>query len=162
MTRAKLNKVLVISPEKCIGCRSCELVCSFNRDKEFNPKNSAVSVLFYESAAIQVPVMCMQCDDPSCMEVCPVSAISKTEEGSVTIDSDKCIGCKMCISACPLGNISYNSKTKKIVKCDLCGGDPMCVKVCPFGAIEYRELDDSLDKKKKIAEKFKELLGEEV
>lgn len=162
MTRKNLSKILMISPEKCLGCRSCELACSFNRTKDFNPRQAAVSVITYEEAGISVPVMCMQCEDPACMKVCPVGAISRDENGAVVSDPKKCIVCKMCISACPLGNISFNPVTRKIVKCNLCGGDPQCAKFCPYGAIEYKEgTEANLGRKKVIADKFKELFGGE-
>lgn len=160
MSRGKLSKVLMISPDKCISCRTCEIICSFTKDKEFNPKNSAVSVLTYEEALISVPIMCMHCEDAACEKVCPVGAIVRVDN-AVVINHEKCIGCKMCISACPLGNITFNSKQKKIVKCDLCGGDPQCAKFCPSGAIEYKEATpNNLNRKKIIAEKFKELFEE--
>lgn len=150
----------MISPDKCISCRTCEIICSFTKDKEFNPKNSAVSVLNYEEALISVPIMCMHCEDAACAKVCPVGAIKRVDN-AVVVDHEKCIGCKMCISACPLGNIIFNSKQKKIVKCDLCGGDPQCAKFCPSGAIEYKEATpNNLNRKKIIAEKFKELFEE--
>lgn len=151
----------MISPEKCIGCRTCELICSFDKNNEFNPKHAAVSVIAYDEAAVAVPMMCMQCEDPSCMKVCPVSAIDRVETGAVVIDDKKCIGCKMCLSACPIGNISYNAKEKKLVKCNLCEGDPNCAKFCLSGAIQFKEgTSTNLRKKKIIAKKFKELFGE--
>lgn len=151
----------MISPEKCIGCRTCELICSFEKNNDFNPRNSAVSVITYDEAALSVPMMCMHCEEPSCMKVCPVSAIAKSDGGAVLIDSKKCIGCKMCISACPVGNISFNAKEKKLIKCDLCEGDPMCAKLCSSGAIQFVESTSAnLGRKKKIAERFKELFGE--
>ena len=75
-----------------------------------------------------IPVMCMQCESPSCMEVCPVGAISRNELGATIINQEKCIGCKMCMNACPLGNIGFNPETKQVHKCDLCGGEPKCAK----------------------------------
>ncbi len=151
----------MISPEKCIGCRTCELICSFGKYEEFNPKKAAVSVFAYEEAALSVPLMCMQCEDPSCMKVCSTAAIHKTGDGRVLIDGNKCIGCKMCISACPVGNISYNTVQKEIVKCDLCGGEPKCAEFCPSGAIAFVEATSAnVGKKKKLAGKFKELFEE--
>lgn len=151
----------MVYPEKCINCRSCELACSFNKIGEFNPRESAVSVLLYEEAAIAVPVMCMQCEDAACMKVCPVGAMKRDENGAVVPDPQKCIACKMCVSACPLGNISFSSARKKIIKCNLCGGDPQCAKVCPSGAIEYIEGNTAnISKKKIVASKFKDLFTE--
>lgn len=137
------------------------MVCSFIKTGEFNPREAAVSVLHYEAAEISVPVMCMQCEDPACMKVCPAGAISRDENGAVVSDPNKCIVCKMCVSACPLGNISYSPVRKAIVKCNLCGGSPYCAKICPTGAIQYKEADtSSISKKKVVAEKFKELFEE--
>lgn len=155
-----MGKILVITPEKCTGCRTCELICSFTKTQEFNPKTSRVSVFSYDEAAISVPMMCMQCEEPSCRAVCPVSAISKTEQG-VLIDDKKCIGCKMCVSACPLGNITFSAVERKIVKCNLCDGNPQCAEFCPSGAIRFVETTPgNLNRKKAIAGKFKELFGE--
>jgi anaerobic carbon-monoxide dehydrogenase iron sulfur subunit len=161
MTRKNVSKILMISPEKCLGCRSCELACSFNKTNEFNPKHSAVSVITYDEAAISVPVMCMQCEDAACIKVCPVGATKRDENGAVVVDEKICIGCKICVSVCPLGNMSFNSIEKKVIKCNLCGGSPKCEQICPSGAIQYKEgTEANLSKKKIIAEKFKQIFGE--
>ncbi|TYP47449.1 4Fe-4S dicluster domain-containing protein [Thermosediminibacter litoriperuensis] len=151
----------MLSPEKCIGCRTCEVVCSFGKIRAFNPKISRVSVFSFDEAAVSVPMMCMQCEEPLCMKVCPTSAITRTGDGVVAVDRDECIGCKLCISACPLGNITYSSVEGGIAKCDLCGGEPKCAEFCPSGAIEFKEPSPNvIAKKKAIASKFKELFGE--
>lgn len=156
-----MEKTIVLQPEKCLGCRTCELICSFSRAKEFNPQKSAVSDISYDTAMLCVPIMCTQCEDAACAAICPVKAIARDEWGAMKIDEKKCIGCKMCISACPLGNMALDSG--KVFKCTLCGGDPQCAKYCPSGAIEYKSASpSSLVKKKAIAEKFKEAFGEEA
>ncbi|WP_326909936.1 4Fe-4S dicluster domain-containing protein [Sedimentibacter sp. MB31-C6] len=156
-----MSKGIVISPDKCTGCRTCELVCSFTKNDTFNPKDSAISVQFFDEVGIQVPMTCLQCDEPHCMTVCTVNALTKDEEtGIVHYDSEKCIGCKLCVSACPFGNMTYSSRLKKVVKCDLCDGYPQCVKLCPSGALEYKELDSNLQKRKDIASQFVEVFGE--
>jgi Fe-S-cluster-containing dehydrogenase component len=95
------------------------------------------------------------------MKVCVVDAITKDENGTVLINSNKCIGCKLCISACPFGNMSFNSEKKSLVKCDLCDGNPSCAAFCPSGAIEFREANPyELNKKRLVADKFKDLLAE--
>jgi Fe-S-cluster-containing hydrogenase component 2 len=157
-----MSKQLIIKPEKCLGCRTCELVCSFEHNGEFNTKLSSVTVMEYEAASIAVPVMCLQCDEAACMKVCPVGAITQDEFGAFTMNRDKCIVCKMCMNACPLGNIGFSSRTKRVFKCDLCGGDPQCARYCPSGAIMYVEPDEMQDRKRAIADKFKDVFGEEV
>lgn len=156
-----MSKQLMIKPEKCLGCRTCELVCSFGHYGEFNPTLANVSVMDYEAAAISIPVMCMQCEEAPCMKVCPVGAISRNEKGAVVMDGNKCIVCKMCMNACPLGNISFSPLVKKVFKCDLCDGDPKCAKFCPSGAIVYADPQDGVGRKQAVAEQFKEVFGEE-
>lgn len=157
-----MSKLLVVNPERCSGCRTCELVCSFERTGTFNPRLSAVTVAQYEDVLTSVPIMCMQCDEASCLKVCPVGAISIDENGAVVNNSDKCIVCKMCVSACPLGNISYSPSARKVFKCDLCGGDPKCVKFCAPGAICYVDPAESPDRKKAVAERLKDVFGKEA
>ena len=147
-----MGKQLLIKPEKCLGCRTCELVCSFGHNGAFNPRFANVSVMAYEEAAISVPMMCMQCEEPCCMEVCPVGAIFRDEKDAVIINPDKCIGCKMCMNACPLGNIGFNTERRQVHKCDLCGGDPKCAKFCPTGAISYEDPEEGIDRKRAIAD----------
>jgi len=155
-------KQLVIKPEKCIGCRSCELACSFGHFGEFNPKLSNIHVFEYEKAAVAIPVMCLQCEEPACQKVCPVGAISRDESGAFVMNYDKCIGCKMCMNACPLGNISFHPLVRKVFKCDLCGGDPKCAKYCPGGAIAFVETDAIQDKRALVGSRYKDLIGEEA
>ena len=121
-------KQLVVKPEKCIGCRTCELVCSFGHYEQFSPRLANITVLEYEAA--------------TCMKVCPVKAITRDENGACVINYDKCIGCKMCKSACPLGNMSYSTRLRRVFKCDLCGGDPKCVRFCPGGALLFADPDE--------------------
>ena len=155
-----MAKQLVVDPKKCVACRTCELVCSFKHNEEFNPRLSNVSVFHYEEAAITVPIMCMQCDEASCAAICPTGALKRNAEGVVTHDANKCIVCKMCVSACPLGNISYSVAKKKIFKCDLCDGETWCAVHCPTGAISVVDPDEVPDKKKLAADKLKAAVEE--
>ena len=50
-----------------------------------------------------LPVLCMQCEEPSCMEVCPTGATQKLDNGIVIVEKEKCMGCKYCVMACPYG-----------------------------------------------------------
>ena len=155
-------KQLMMKPEKCTGCRTCEVICSYNRHGAFNPRQSAVTVMTYDEAAISVPVMCLQCEEACCVQVCPVHAMQRLENGTVKVDTGKCIVCKLCVNACPLGNVEFNPASRKIVKCELCDGDPGCAKYCPSGAIVFAEPADGLGRKKSIAKALKGIYGEEA
>jgi len=157
-----MSKILMVNPEKCASCRTCELMCSFEHTKTFSPSLSAVTVIDYESAMTSVPVMCMQCDEACCLAVCPVKAITREECGTVVVNPEKCIVCKMCVSACPLGSMRYSPGSKKVFKCDLCGGEPKCVQFCSAGAISFVDATEIPDRKKAVAERFKEVFGEEA
>ena len=154
-----MAKQLMIKPEKCIGCRTCELICSWKRGKSFNPRNSAVSVVDYEEEVISVPMMCLQCEEACCIKVCPVGSLYKDENGTVKNDTAKCIGCKLCVSACPMGNISYSQASKQIIKCELCDGDPGCVKHCPPACLVYTDEDDGVGRKRAISLTLKKVYG---
>lgn len=87
-----------------------------------------------------VPKLCNHCNNPPCVQVCPVGATFSTEDGVVLVDKDYCIGCRYCIQACPYGARYLNPETKTADKCTFCyhrlakGLLPACVEVCPTGA----------------------------
>lgn len=155
-----MARQLVVDPKKCVGCRTCELVCSFKHNEEFNPRLSNVSVFHYEEAAITVPIMCLQCDEASCAAVCPTGALRRNTDGVIAHDASKCIVCKMCVNACPLGNVSYSPAKQKIFKCDLCDGETWCAKYCPTGAISVVDPNEVPDKKQQAADKLKAAVEE--
>jgi len=150
-----LTKSILINYEKCVGCRTCEMVCSLGHENEISPFRSRIRVIKWEETAHAVPVNCRQCEDAPCQQVCPVKAIYRDEElACQVVDYDKCIGCRSCVLVCPFGAMAFNAKTKKVVKCDLCEGDPLCVKFCAYGTLAYVEADEiNLDKMSSAAEK---------
>ena len=86
---------------------------------------------------------CLHCVDPSCVSVCPVSAMAKDPvTGVVTYDEKACLGCRYCSYGCPFGvpQFDLNGPFGQINKCEMCshlqaqGGIPACCDVCPTGA----------------------------
>lgn len=152
-------KSLSVHMDKCTGCRSCELACSFKNHLEFNPAKSNIHVTIYTSDAAYVPLACLQCDDPFCRDVCPTGAIASSEaEGAyvVRVDRNRCVGCKMCTVACPFGAIAYRDEGY-VEKCELCDGEPECVRFCPTEALLFQDSgEDALQKKRAYAQKVRE------
>lgn len=130
-------KVLQVKADKCIGCRTCEVACSYAHHGKNNPFIANVKVVPAEKEGTMKPTICRQCPNAKCMEACSVGAISRNAENTVLVDKDKCVGCGACVKACPFSAIHIDFELKKAHKCDLCGGDPMCVKLCPTGALVY-------------------------
>lgn len=93
-----------------------------------------------------VPKLCNQCENPPCVQVCPVGATFATEDGVVLVDKDYCIGCRYCIQACPYGARFLNPHTRTAEKCTFCyhrvvkGLPPACVEVCPTGARVFGDM----------------------
>jgi carbon-monoxide dehydrogenase iron sulfur subunit len=138
-----MPKQLRIFPEKCIGCKSCEVACSFANEGAMNPSKSRISMIAFIAARYKLPYnavfTCRQCADAPCLGSCPVDAISRSKDKMkvVLVDREACIGCGECVGTCPFGAMLFNRKTKEPFKCELCGGKPACVSICPTEAIVF-------------------------
>lgn len=148
-------KDLVLQHKNCIGCKICELVCSFSHFKKFKKSLSGIKIIKYDELSRDIPTVCQQCDDAPCQKVCKVGALCRNlQTNAIIIDYETCIGCKLCIYVCPYGSIGFDDDLQKPVKCDLCNGDPECVKFCPSEALVYKEIEESISKKRKeVADK---------
>lgn len=148
-----MDKTLVVDYEKCTGCRNCEMACSLFHVQECNPIKSAVQIVKWEVEGLDVPVICQQCEEPACANICPVRAIScDPATGAMIVDYDLCMGCRMCMVACPFGAITFDMDRRQVIKCDLCGGDePWCVRFCETGALTYRLPPVASMDKKRVA-----------
>jgi electron transport protein HydN len=161
-----MNRFVFADASKCIGCRTCELACAIaHQEGESGTLNSTEQFMprlhLVKNAQVSVPVMCRQCNDAPCAQVCPNNAIVH-EDGYIKVIQARCIGCKTCVLACPYGAMSVVTKMMKetsghaaifrrevpksqAMKCDLCAhleDGPSCVRVCPTGAIQLIEPED--------------------
>lgn len=138
---------------KCIGCRTCETVCSAYNEKEMvngewvnglgNPYYSRIRVNRY-SPDVDVPNVCVNCFNPPCVRECtsptdPVTgnkALYRDEKTlAIKLNPDLCEPCDSCFDACKhiaSGILIPHSETSQPIRiCNLCDGDPQCVKYCP-------------------------------
>ncbi|MFH1122664.1 MAG: 4Fe-4S dicluster domain-containing protein [Pseudomonadota bacterium] len=153
-------KIIYVDPQRCTGCKVCEMVCSLHHENEVNPAKSRINVMTWEHEGIDIPIVCQQCEDPPCEEICPTNAIYRDREtGALLINEETCIGCRMCISACPFGAPAVRSDTGEVIKCDLCMGEPKCVEFCEPKALQYISASKSaMLKKRAAAQKLEDLI----
>ncbi len=165
---------MVIDLKRCIGCNSCTVACKQANGTppgDLRTKVLTMEVGRYPHTKLEfIPVLCNHCEEPECVRLCPVGASAKQENGIVTIDPDKCLGCGYCEMACPYGARTLIKKTTGyfgehglstyeqaryaehpegvVDKCDFCadrvarGELPVCVVTCGAGARIFGDLDD--------------------
>jgi Fe-S-cluster-containing dehydrogenase component len=86
-----------------------------------------------------VPIICMACEQAPCIKVCPMNARIRQKNGTVTTNTEVCIGCRACVYICPVGSPAVDPSTGQTMTCDMCAdesGEPWCVTACrPEGAL---------------------------
>jgi len=150
-----MNAGLLIDTTLCIGCEACSAACKEQNDLPLpiEPVTTAYTwTTVEEHDGVNVRRLCMHCLEPTCASVCPVGALTRSEDGPVVYDGERCIGCRYCIMACPFGVPKYqwDRVTPVVGKCILCAGrveegeQTACASVCPTGATLFGERDDLL------------------
>jgi molybdopterin-containing oxidoreductase family iron-sulfur binding subunit len=107
-TTRKFRYGMVIDTRRCVGCKACMVAC---KAENKTPPGVSYTVVVEEAVAnrfddkpIFMTKPCFHCENPPCVDVCPVSATFKrAQDGIVAIDYDRCIGCRYCITGCPYG-----------------------------------------------------------
>jgi len=181
--------VMVVDLAKCEGCGKCSVACS--KAHHIPSDRQWIPVLALRDAPTEAPYYfprpCFHCDNPPCTKVCPVGATYKTQDGTVLIDNDRCIGCRLCMAACPYGVRCFNwghpqnppeadvrgyspewgypRKVGTVEKCDFCpdmaaaGLLPHCSSGCPFGTIYFGdENEDAVTNSRGETLRFSKLL----
>ncbi|MDR3431659.1 MAG: electron transport protein HydN [Rouxiella aceris] len=152
-----MNKFIIADPKKCIGCRTCEIACVMAHAESqeiatFTAANFVPRLHVIRGMNLTTPVLCRQCEDAPCANVCPNGAISRLDD-RVQVLQERCIGCKTCVVACPYGAMEVvtkpvfrqngamlktTSEKAEAHKCDLCSereNGPACMEVCPTNAL---------------------------
>jgi len=155
---------------RCVGCKACMSACKrvngdygslayerggndedglWDAPQDLSGSSRTLIKLYKESPQrwSYVKYSCMHCQKPSCVSVCPVSAMTKDKiTGVVDYNKNTCIGCRYCQVACAFGipRFQWDKTVPQIVKCDLCkntnlkkNGISACAETCPTGAITF-------------------------
>jgi phenylacetyl-CoA:acceptor oxidoreductase subunit 1 len=106
---------MVVDLSSCVRCYACVAACRIEHFLPMGmswPKLVALDTGGNNPAVSTYSVRCNQCKDAPCVEVCPTGATTRREDGIVTVDQDKCVGCRYCVIACPYQNRTFLSRDK--------------------------------------------------
>ena len=154
---------LFFDASRCSGCMACVVACQDQNDLVTGDTVSFRQVDQHEEGSqseariVSHSGSCQHCVDGPCLLACPMQAIfRRSEDGTVLVDRDICVGCHSCELACPVGAPKF-PEDGKMAKCDLCyvrrdhGMKPACVRTCTTGALEYGPIGEISEKMRKRA-----------
>jgi formate dehydrogenase iron-sulfur subunit len=194
-------KTTLIDVTKCIGCKACQVACKNWNDLEGTSTELDAFLSLQNPASLNadtytlisshemtdeaapgglrhlfVMQRCLHCLAPACVSACPTTALHRLDDGPVSYDPAKCIGCRYCMWACPWGvpTAEWDALAPKIQKCTHCADRseqpvaasrneqpltdqevrdhgtmmpvPACVKACPADALHFGTRDEMLEK----------------
>src|SRR5512143_4111827 len=150
---------LLFDTTRCIGCGACSSACK-EQNKLPGPVEEVTTAYTWTTVqpreGVNVRKLCMHCEVPTCVSVCPVGALQKTAEGPVVYDAEKCMGCRYCMMACPFDVPKYqwDRPVPVVGKCVMCttrvkqGEATACATACPAEATVFGSRADLLKQAK--------------
>jgi molybdopterin-containing oxidoreductase family iron-sulfur binding subunit len=170
---------MLIDTTKCAdGCSDCVSACDKENGMDLLSKPEGASEELWEmqrprwirtvklknnltGRVTSLPMMCLHCEHPPCVDVCPTGASFRRADGIVLVDRHTCIGCRYCMMACPYNARSFihENVTHQLTSvprgkgcvesCTLCvqrrdhgGTTTACQDACTQGAIVFGDLKD--------------------
>ena len=198
------SRSTLVDIASCIGCRACQVACKQWNDTDGESTTLEDTLGFQNPAMLSAKTYtlitfhemvndkaaggvdyafamrrCLHCLEPACASACPTQALFRQDDGPVTYNVDRCIGCRYCVWACPWGvpTAEWDSLAPKIHKCTHCADRcdqplpgarnavaltdeentryrdsiqvPACVKACPADALKYGTRDEMLAEAKR-------------
>jgi len=110
---------MLIDSSKCAeGCDACVTACNRENGLDLQEKPPEADASKWDRQVAKwirvvkvqdeltghtsrLPLMCLHCEYPPCVDVCPTGASFKRADGIVLVDRHTCIGCRYCMMACP-------------------------------------------------------------
>jgi formate dehydrogenase iron-sulfur subunit len=144
---------LLFDSTRCVACGECSSACKAQNKLPGPVEDHTTAYTWTTVETIEdhnVRRLCMHCLVPTCVSVCPIGALTKSPEGPVVYDGDKCMGCRYCMMACPFDVPKYewNKPMPVVGKCIMCttlvkkGEKTACATACQYEATVFGERKD--------------------
>ncbi|MEK7449141.1 MAG: 4Fe-4S dicluster domain-containing protein [Planctomycetota bacterium] len=156
-------------PSRKVGISLIPKDSLFNADPDRSPKWTSIGAGIAQHSEINIPFLCLHCDDAPCLDACISGAMNRDKKtGLVFVNQEQCVGCWSCLMVCPFGvikrkkpdtlNLSPLTFSKETAwKCHGCPAlpEPACVKFCKPKALVFCSPQKFTDQSRQEAVKRK-------